>query len=496
MSVDIDRPTARSAKSPSSLSERRELFIHGEWVRPSSGEWFATRDPSNGEVLAEIARGNAEDVDRAVRDAHVGFRTWSGMLPAERARLLVKIAGVLRDSRDLLAELESLDNGKPLTQAYKDVEITARYFEFFGGAADKIMGETIPLGDDYLAYTRREPYGVIAAILPWNVPMNQAGRALAPALAGGNSVVVKPAEDTSLTCLEIVRIAHECGMPPGVLNVVTGLGREAGQALAEHELVRKIAFTGSVVTGQHLMRLAADRMVPLTLELGGKSANIVLPDADLEATALNTAKSINHNAGQICSTPSRLVVLSSVHDELVERLVELDRNVTLGPGVEDPDMGPITTAAQFAKVQAYLETGRREGAKIATGGKVSDDERLRNGQFVLPTVFVGVEPGMKIAQEEIFGPVLSVIKAGSVDEAIEIANGTAFGLAAGIWTRDISSAHRIAARLEAGQVFVNEWFAGGVETPFGGYKASGFGREKGLEALQHYTQVKSVNIRL
>jgi aldehyde dehydrogenase (NAD+) len=493
MSVDAAHGPAGTRRAS---TEDRLLLIHGEWVAPSSREWFATTDPSTGETLARVARANGEDVDRAVRDAHAAFRVWSQGLPAERLRVLIRIAAGIRAARDLLAELESLDNGKPLKQSYADVEVAARYFEFFGGVADKIGGETIPLGPDYLAYTRREPYGVIGAILPWNVPMTQAARAIAPALAAGNTLVVKPAEDTSLTCLEIGRIALECGLPAGVLNVVTGLGPEAGQALAEHELVRKIAFTGSVPTGKHLMRVAADRMVPLTLELGGKSANIVLPDADLEAAALNTAKLINHNAGQICSAPSRLVVHRRVHDEMVDRLVELDRAIRLGPGIEDPDMGPITTAEQYAKVQEYLAVGRREGALVAVGGSLPDDERLRGGNFVLPTVFTNVAPDMRIAQEEIFGPVVSVLQVSSEEEAVALANGTAYGLAAGIWTRDISRAHRLAAQLEAGQVFVNEWGAGGVETPFGGYKASGYGREKGLEALQHYTQVKSVNIRL
>jgi aldehyde dehydrogenase (NAD+) len=478
------------------MQDRYDLFIHGDWVVPEAKQWFPTSDPASGAILTEIARASPADVDRAVQDAHAAFPAWRDTAPSDRARILVRIAGAIRDSREFLAELETLDNGKPLQQSYKDVETTARYFEFFGGAADKIHGETVPLGPDYLVYTRREPYGVIAAILPWNVPMNQAGRAFAPALAAGNTVVSKPAEDTSVTCLEIARIATECGLPPGVLNIVTGYGRETGQALAEHPLVRKIAFTGSVATGQHLMRVAADRLVPLTLELGGKSPNLVFADADLELAARNTGAAINHNAGQICSAPSRLLVQERAHDEMVDRLVSIDRALSVGPGIENPDVGAITTEAQYQKVTSYIAAGRAEGAQVATGGGQPGEDRLRGGHFVEPTIFVGVENSMRIAQEEIFGPVLSVIKFRTEEEAIAIANDTQYGLAAGIWTQNVNRAHRVAALLEAGQVYVNEWYAGGVETPFGGYKASGFGREKGLEAITHYTQVKSVNMRL
>jgi aldehyde dehydrogenase (NAD+) len=478
------------------LRERYDLFIHGEWRAPTSHEWITASDPANGNVLSEFARGTAPDVAQAVDDAHAAFGVWRTMRPAERSRILIRIAQAIRDVGEDLAVLETLDNGKPLAQARTDVETAARYFEFFGGAADKLYGESIPFGPDYLIYTRREPYGVVGAILPWNSPVNQAARAIAPALAAGNSVVAKPAEDTSLSCLVLAELMVHNGLPPGVVNVVTGYGPEAGQPMMELDLIRRVAFTGSVATGRRLLRASADRLIPLTLELGGKSANLVFDDADLAAAARNTVSAINTNAGQICSAPSRLLVQASVHEELLERMVDLGRQVTIGPGIEDPDIGAITTEAQFEKVQDYLRVGRAEGARVVTGGDAVRDGRLQQGRFIAPTIFSEVTSSMRIAREEIFGPVISVLRFQTEADAIAMANASEFGLAAGVWSRDISRVHRVAAELEAGQVFANEWFAGGVETPFGGYKSSGFGREKGLEALSHYTQVKSVNVRL
>jgi len=480
------------------LKTKLEMFIGGEYRPAHSGEYLETRNPADGSVLAQVAAGDAQDVDDAVNDAARAFEVWGNMVPSKRGRILNEIALKLRERIEEFAELETLDNGKPLTQARGDVEGSARYFEFFAGAADKIDGDTIPLGPDYLAYTLPVPYGIVGQILPWNAPLQQAARGLAPALTAGNVVVVKPAEDTPMSALALAELAVECGMPPGVINVVTGLGETAGDALTRHPLVRKIAFTGSVPTGRIVNLVAADRIIPTTLELGGKSANIVFDDADIEAAVAGAAKAINLNAGQNCSAGSRLLVQSGVYDELVARLIDHNKAVTVGPGLSDPDMGPITTAEQFERVKEYLQIAADEGAELVSGGSPLPD-RSASGYFIDPTIMLGVTNHMRVSREEIFGPVVGVQRFETEEEALQIANDSDYGLVAGVWSTNLSRVHRIARRLDVGQVYVNEYFAGfagGVETPFGGSKNSGIGREKGLEAILHYTQTRAVVARL
>ncbi|WP_030832069.1 aldehyde dehydrogenase family protein [Streptomyces hygroscopicus] len=453
-------------------------------------------DPATGEVLAHIQRADQAIVDEAVASSERAVPAWRDADGAERGRAMLRLADLIMQNMDLLAYLESVDNGKPLREAQGDVRLAAGYYAYYGGVADKIHGETVPLGPGFHSYTRVEPYGVTAHIVPWNAALQQTARGAAPAIAGGNTAVVKPAEDTSMAVVEFARLAIEAGIPPGVVNVVTGLGDEAGARLVQHPGVRRIAFTGSVPTGQSVLRASATHLSPVTLELGGKSPNIVFADADLDAAAVGSLAAINFNAGQVCMAGSRLLVHSSVHDEFVERLTALDRQVGLGRGLDNPDMGPITTEKQYRKILDYLEIGRAEGAEAVVGGGAAHVDGLESGRFVQPTVFVNVRNDMRIAKEEIFGPVLSVIPFDDEDEAVSIANDTPYGLTAGLWTTDLSRAHRVAARIDAGQVSVNNYFAGGIRTPFGGYKMSGFGREKGPDAVYHYLQTKTVSIQL
>jgi aldehyde dehydrogenase (NAD+) len=475
------------------------LIIAGERAHASDNGTFDVYDPSSGLVLARAAKASKEDVKRAVQSAHAALESeiWGGIAPAERGRFLYRIAERIRARAEELAELESRDNGKPIRQARADVHIAARYFEFFAGAADKIMGHTIPLGPRFLDFTIREPIGVSAQIVPWNYPIQISARGVAPALAAGCTVVLKPSSEAPMTALRLGEIALECGLPGGVLNVVPGTGSEAGAALASNPEINQLTFTGSLEVGVQVAKMAAENVVPVVMELGGKSPNIVFADAVLEPTVKGVANAIFQNAGQTCSAGSRLLVERKMHDAFVERLVEHATSMRIGPGVDDPDIGPIISKRQLDTIHRYVESARTEGATVVAGGNRPVDPTLGGGYYFQPTLLDHVSPNMQVAQEEIFGPVLSIICFDELDEAAELANRSQYGLLAGVWTRDINKALILATRIKVGQVYVNTYGAGGgVELPFGGYKKSGYGREKGLEALASYTQVKNVCIRL
>jgi aldehyde dehydrogenase (NAD+) len=474
------------------------LIINGERADASDGGTFDVFDPSTGGPLATVAKATPADVSRAVAAAQAALesKAWGGILPAERGRIMQRIAHTIRDRAEELATLESRDNGKPLTQARTDVQVAARYFEFFGGVADKIMGHTIPLGPGFLDFTVREPIGVSAQIVPWNYPIQIGARGVAPAIAAGCAVVLKPSSEAPMTALKLGEIGLECGLPPGALNVVPGTGAEAGVALASHPDINQLTFTGSVDVGIAVARMAAGNVVPVVMELGGKSPNIVFADADLDGAVRGVSTAIFQNAGQTCSAGSRLLVERPAHAALVAKLTERARSMRIGPGVSDPDMGPIISKRQLETIERYVAIGAQEGATIAAGGGRPSGASLGQGFYFQPTLLDGVSADMRVAQEEIFGPVLAIVAFDDLDEAATIANRSQYGLVAGIWTRDITKAMTLASRLKSGQVYINTYGAGGgVELPFGGYKKSGYGREKGLESLVSYTQVKNVCIK-
>ena len=470
-----------------------QLFIANEWTSARDGQTFEAIDPSTEEVLASVARGGPQDIDDAVAAAREAFGAWRRVKPEERGSLLYKVARELEARIDEFAELETLDTGKPLAHARGELSGCVGYLDYYAGAADKIHGETIPLGPDYLNYTVREPLGVTAHIVPWNMPLSMVCRSLAPALAAGNTVVIKPAEQTPLTALKFAEIFLELDFPPGVYNVVPGFGEDAGKALSEHPDIDSITFTGSVETGRNILHAAAEHVKPVVLELGGKSPQVIFADTDLDLAATEVAKGIYSNTGQYCDAGSRLVVEEGVREPLLEKLIEHSRQIKLGEGMDNPDMGPLVSAEHLERVLGYIDTGQEEGATMLIGGRAEEFER---GYFVSPTVFDEVESKMRIAQEEIFGPVLSVLPFSDDDEAAEIANDSSYGLAAGIFTRDIDRAMRFASEVQAGYVMINEYFTGGMGSPFGGYKQSGIGREKGLVALDNYTQIKNVVLRI
>ena len=471
------------------------MFVAGQRSWATSGATFEAIDPATGERFATVALGDKADIDAAVASARAAFEGgWAGLPPVRRVRILNQLASLLRERRAEFAALESLDVGKPLRQADDDVSAAAGYFEFFAGVADKVFGSSIPLGKGFLDFTLREPLGISAQIVPWNYPLRLAARGIAPALASGNTVVAKPAAEAGLSIVRLAELAAEAGCPPGVLNVVTG-GRETGAGVAAHPGINHITFTGSVPTGIAIMKAAADNVVPVTLELGGKSPNIIFGDADLERAAASSATTLMQNAAQTCTAPTRLLLERSAHDRFVDLLAQRIRTIRMGPGLDNPDMGPVVSERQMNRVLGYLDAGARDGATAVTGGGRSTARELAHGYFVEPTLLDHVTRGSVLEQEEIFGPVLTVTTFESVDEAIAIANGTPYGLVTGIWTRDLKKALTLATAIKSGQVRINAYSVeGSIGLPFGGYKRSGFGREQGVEALANYTQIKNVMI--
>ena len=477
-----------------------KLLIDGQWVESAQGGSFPTVNPATGEVLTMCAEASGEDIDRAVAAARRALESgpWKKMSASERGKILWRVGDLILQHVDELAELESLDQGKPFTEASKiDVPMAAECMQYFAGWATKIHGDTIPVRGNHLNYTLREPIGVCGLIIPWNFPLLLATWKLGPALAAGNTVVLKPAEQTPLSALRLGELLLEAGIPPGVVNILPGFGPVAGEALVSHPGVDKIAFTGSQKTGQEVMRTASRNLKRVTLELGGKSPNIVFADADLDAAVRGATSGIFYNKGEVCAAGSRLFLEESIHDKFVEKLVDRAKKLPQGDPLDPKTrLGPQVSEAQLNRILSYIGSGRHEGARIACGGDRARPAGVEDGYFVQPTIFTGVKQEMKIAREEIFGPVLSVLTFKDADDVLKKANGLFYGLAAGVWSRDIGRCHRLARELEAGTVWINTYNVMDPASPFGGYKMSGFGRDLGEESLSQYTITKSVWVDL
>ncbi len=480
------------------VAKARPMLINGKWVNAASGKTFPTYNPSTGEVLAHVAEGDKEDIDRAVAAARAAFDKgpWRKLAPSERARLMWRLADLLEKRLEEFAQLESLDNGKPVVMArLADIPISVDQLRYYAGWATKIEGNTIPLSmqgaGKFLAYTLREPIGVVGQIIPWNFPMVMATLKLGPALAAGCTVVLKPAEQTPLTALLLGELIQEAGFPEGVVNIVTGYGETAGAAIAAHPNVDKVTFTGSTEVGKLIVHAAAGNLKKVSLELGGKSPNIVFQDAEIDSAIPGAANAIFFNQGEVCCAGSRLYVEDKQFDKVVDGVSKIASGLRIGPGMEaTTQIGPLISEEQLNRVCGYLDSGYSEGAKAATGGKRHGEK----GYFVEPTVLVNTNPKMKVVREEIFGPVVTVMPFSDVDDLVAQANNTPYGLAAAVWTRDIKKAHRIAAELRAGTVWINCYGVLDSAMPFGGYKQSGWGREMGHQMLELYTETKSVCI--
>ena len=477
------------------VSRKHKMLINGKWVDSASGKTFPTYNPATGEVLAQVAEGDREDINRAVKAARAAFETgpWSTMTPSERGRAMWRLADLLEKNLEDFAQIESLDNGKPLKVARAaDVPLAVDLFRYMAGWATKIEGNTIPLSipkAKFLAYTVREPVGVVGQIIPWNFPLLMAAWKLGPALATGCTIVLKPAEQTPLTALRLGELIQEAGIPDGVVNIVPGYGETAGAALAAHPNVDKIAFTGSTEVGKLILHAAAGNLKKVSLELGGKSPNVIFDDADLDAAIPGAASAIFFNHGQCCCAGSRLYVEQKVFDQVVEGVAKRAEKIRVGAGLESSsDMGPLVSEEQLNRVCGYLESGLSEGAKAVAGGTRYGDK----GYFVKPTVLVNTTDKMKVVQEEIFGPVVTAIPFRDAEEIVPTANDTVYGLAAGVWSRDIKKAHTLAAKLKAGTVWINCYNVFDAALPFGGYKQSGWGREMGHEVLEAYTETKAI----
>lgn len=478
------------------LSDTIGLYINGEYVPSISGKTFETINPATEEVLATVSEAQPEDIDLAVKAARQAFDngSWTNMTTAERAHLIYKFADLLEENKEELAQLDTLDNGKPYRVCLEDdIEGTINHFRYYAGWATKTFGQTIPISKDYLNYTLHEPIGVVGQIIPWNFPLAMASWKLGAALATGCTVVIKPAEQTPLSLLYAANLFKEAGFPDGVVNVVPGFGPVAGEAIVNHNQIDKIAFTGSTEVGKGIMKKAADQVKSITLELGGKSPNIIFEDANLEEAIEGAFSGIMYNHGQNCSAGSRVYVQRSIYDQVVEALVEKANKLKLGNGFdESTDMGPLISQEQLDRVLGYVNKGVEEGAKIVAGGKRAFDK----GYFMQPTIFVDATDDMVIAREEIFGPVVVIFPFDTVDEVIMRANDSVYGLAAGIWTENIKKAHYVASKLQAGTVWINDYGLEMEGAPFGGYKQSGIGRELGSYALAEYTEVKSVWVNI
>lgn len=473
--------------SPSLMTQRLNHWIDGGSHAPVSGDYIANVNPMTGDPGVSVAAGNAADVALAVTAAQRAADGWRRFNAAERGRLMQALAARIRAAKAELAEMERAETGKPLAGALAEIEGSAQYFEFYGSLVYLPTGDVLDVAPDQHVFTKREPYGVVGVITPWNLPLNQAARAIAPALVAGNVVVAKPSEITSQSTIAMARMASEVGFPAGVINIVLGTGRDVGEAIVSHPAVRKVAFTGSVGVGRAIGHIAAERIIPLTLELGGKSANIVFEDADLDLAAAESVKGFTLNAGQVCSAGTRVLVQRSIYDSFVEAVRKVVADIVPGE-----NLGPIITPAQFQRVQSYFKVAAEDGATLVHGGAVAGTE----GFYVQPTVYANVSNDMRIAREEVFGPVGVLIPFDTEDDAIRMANDSDYGLIGTVWSRDISRALRVADRIEAGQIFVNVWNTMSVQTPFGGHKNSGYGREKGIEAIHHYSHLKTVTVKI